>query len=87
MDSPQRKKIKSAPAKFKSKVWTHFGFPEDTKDKRVVCKQCFQYIPYSGGTTNLFTHLRRHHPELNTEFKVEPGTSMNLTFPMIENIE
>ena len=59
----QTKKFKAAPAKYKSKVWTNFGFDVDN-EKKVICRHCLVDVPYSGGTTNLATHLRRHHPDL-----------------------
>ncbi|XP_061782353.1 uncharacterized protein [Nerophis lumbriciformis] len=67
-DSSHKLIIKDAPAKFKSKVWTHFGFysVDGTKvDKNfTVCKMCLLQIPYTGGTTNMHSHLFRHHPDL-----------------------
>ena len=42
----------------KSKVWAHFI---KINDKRAKCKLCNTEIASSGGTTNMSTHLRRHH--------------------------
>ena len=50
----------------KSDVWSHFGFHghEDgsilTKS-RAVCCICYVEMPYKNNTTNLFSHLDRHH--------------------------
>uniref|UniRef100_A0A3B3DU20 BED-type domain-containing protein n=1 Tax=Oryzias melastigma TaxID=30732 RepID=A0A3B3DU20_ORYME len=62
-------KIKDAPATFKSKVWTYFGFystADGTKlDKDyAICKNCFAKVRYTGNTTNMHSHLSRHHPDL-----------------------
>ena len=52
----------------KSEVWQHFGFPrpEDgsgtiATKKRVVCCICHQDMSYKNNTSNLFSHLERHH--------------------------
>ena len=54
----------------KSLVWCYmyFGFPGDdsgaiTKKKVVVCRLCADNdeFPYAGNTTNVVTHLERHH--------------------------
>ena len=51
-----------------SPVWAHFGFEanEDGKPKskdRVVCRLCKCHVVSKGGnTSNLFSHLRVHHP-------------------------
>ena len=58
--SKQEIKFKNAPAKYTSKVWKHFGFSL-TDDNKAVCKLCFAEVKYSGGTTNLSVHLKRHH--------------------------
>ncbi|XP_060082377.1 E3 SUMO-protein ligase ZBED1-like [Ylistrum balloti] len=67
-------KISSAPAAFKSPVWQHFGFPTETIDGKEVtnkqlaaCKLCDYKTKYTGATTNLSTHLKRHHPEVDIE--------------------
>lgn len=79
----QPKIFKDAPAKYRSKVWGHFGFSV-ADGKKVVCKHCLQDIPYSGGTTNLYTHVRRHHPELG-EVKLEPGILFPLNYFFFSN--
>ena len=50
-----------------SSVWTWFGLKRRKVDGRLVqnaavCCKCSKEIKHSGGTTNLTTHLNRHHP-------------------------
>ncbi|XP_062576895.1 E3 SUMO-protein ligase ZBED1-like [Saccostrea cucullata] len=52
--------IVNPPAIFKSAVCKSFGFLK-SDSKKVVCRECYIILPYSGNTTNMFTHLRRHH--------------------------
>lgn len=52
----------------KTDVWEHFGFKtkkeSDALDKSfTVCKLCHTSVIYSGNTTNLRAHLKRHHPD------------------------
>ena len=65
------KQFEEAPIALKSGVWDHFVFPvtivegERNVDKtHTVCKHCDTKIKYSGSTSNMSTHLRRHHPAL-----------------------
>ncbi|XP_052399237.1 E3 SUMO-protein ligase ZBED1-like [Carassius gibelio] len=60
--------LNPAPACFKADVWEHFGFKKKKEsndlDKSVaVCKLCGTNVKYSGNTTNLRSHLKRHHLE------------------------
>nr|XP_010776357.1 PREDICTED: zinc finger BED domain-containing protein 1-like [Notothenia coriiceps] len=60
--------INPAPSCLKADVWEHFGFKKkkesDNLDKTMaVCKLCHTNVKYSGNTTNLRTHLQRHHPD------------------------
>lgn len=60
--------ITPAPSCLKAAVWEHFGFKtkkeSDTLDKSfTVCKLCHTSVKYSGNTTNLRAHLKRHHPD------------------------
>ncbi|KAI4789138.1 hypothetical protein KUCAC02_035425 [Chaenocephalus aceratus] len=60
--------IKPAPSCLKADVWEHFGFKKkkesDNLDKTMaVCKLCHTNVKYSGNTTNLRSHLQRHHPD------------------------
>lgn len=74
-------KLKDALESFKSKVWTHFGFysvngTEPDKDFAT----CKKKIRYTGSTTNMHSHLVRHHPEL-TEKTVPFRQSCRLIHP------
>lgn len=65
----ESRKLKDAPATFKSKVWTHFGFYSSADGAKIekdyaICKNCFAKVRYTGNTTNMHSHLSRHHPEL-----------------------
>lgn len=58
--------INPAPACLKADVWEHFGFKKKKEsndlDKSIaVCKLCGTNVKYSGNTTNLRAHLKRHH--------------------------
>ena len=58
----------SKPGKTKSPVWSYFGFvpggdgkPNDLQ--KPVCKKCYNTVATKGSnTTNLFQHLKLHHP-------------------------
>ncbi len=61
----------TTPPQFKAKVWKHFGFQVKSGSKNnklekenAVCKLCFAAVKYCGNTTNLRTHLTRHHPKI-----------------------
>lgn len=56
--------FRNSPAKYKSKVWQHFGFSK-TEEKKVICKHCLTAIKYDGGTSNMSTHISRHHKNLD----------------------
>ncbi|KAK2720657.1 E3 SUMO-protein ligase ZBED1-like [Artemia franciscana] len=50
----------------KSAVWNHFGWAahgdsDEPNRRRAVCRLCYSEVLYSGNTTNLQFHLRRHH--------------------------
>lgn len=60
--------INPAPSCLKADVWEHYGFKKkkesDDLDKSLaVCKLCHTNVKYSGNTTNLRAHLKRHHPD------------------------
>uniref|UniRef100_A0AAQ6A8D6 BED-type domain-containing protein n=1 Tax=Amphiprion ocellaris TaxID=80972 RepID=A0AAQ6A8D6_AMPOC len=73
MASKERQKFEEAAStSYRSAVWQHFGFAVDYNDQgtkmvtktKTVCKYCLTTIPYiTGNTTNMTTHLRRHHPD------------------------
>ncbi|KAK3100576.1 hypothetical protein FSP39_022042 [Pinctada imbricata] len=52
------------PGRSKSTVWQNFGFymgDDGQLDKsRAICKVCHHALSYSGNTTNLHAHFRRH---------------------------
>ncbi|GFY75147.1 t-complex protein 1 subunit delta [Trichonephila inaurata madagascariensis] len=56
------------PKKSKSRAWEHFGLPANESGQIVsqdiaVCKLCWSPVSAkSGSTSNLFGHLRFHHP-------------------------
>lgn len=67
--------VEDPPPSFKSRVWDYFGFrvKYDPDGKRLVdknttvCRKCNTMLNYVGGnTTNMNTHLRRHHPGVTT---------------------
>ncbi len=56
--------------KGKAAFWTHFGLKRMKKDGSLVenfavCRKCRAEVKYSGGTTNLSSHIRRHHPGID----------------------
>ena len=66
------RELESALASMKSTVWRHFGFPiemeNDQKRVRkdiVVCRLCKTDIKYTCSTTNMSTHLKRHHADIS----------------------
>lgn len=62
--------LEDPPNSLRSPVWEHFGFPVHINEgqrqvdkSRAVCRHCHTEIGYAAGnTTNLLTHLKRHHP-------------------------
>ncbi|KAI2644300.1 E3 SUMO-protein ligase ZBED1 [Labeo rohita] len=51
------------PKKVSSPVWEFFGFKENSSLDSPICRKCHATVSAKGGnTTNLFTHLRVHHP-------------------------
>ncbi|KAL5009275.1 hypothetical protein ScPMuIL_014856 [Solemya velum] len=58
------------PAKFRSAVWKHFKFPvyyENGVRKVSREKTCKASIAYNGNTTNMSTHVSRHHPSISVD--------------------
>ena len=48
-------------------VWKHFGYRVDATTKlrntgKATCRLCKTDVSHSGGTTNLWNHLRALHP-------------------------
>jgi len=64
--------LQSPPASFRSKVWAHFGFKvTDHGGKKVrvpditICRHCSSDVSYkTGNTTNMISHMKRHHSEI-----------------------
>uniref|UniRef100_A0A8C5NDS7 HAT C-terminal dimerisation domain-containing protein n=1 Tax=Gouania willdenowi TaxID=441366 RepID=A0A8C5NDS7_GOUWI len=52
--SSERKKLRDAPVALKSKVWSHFRFYSNEDGTKLE----------KNNTTNMHSHLLRHHPEL-----------------------
>ncbi|KAK7921885.1 hypothetical protein WMY93_008787 [Mugilogobius chulae] len=65
--------LEDPPSTLRSPVWEHFGFPIKITDgqrqadkSKAVCRLCSAEIGYtSGNTSNLSTHLKRHHPTVS----------------------
>ena len=79
----QKPKILPAPAVFKSVVWQHFGFAageQGTADREgAICRHCYGEIRHTGGTTNLSTHMKRHHPDISMGKRVTAQDSAQST--------
>lgn len=61
-------KLFQPPSSLKADVWTHFGFKANEGNQGIdksnaVCKHCQVSVRYTGNTTNLRSHLQRHHAE------------------------
>ena len=62
-------------------VWRHFGFRPDGAGKigdidLPTCKCCSHEVPTkNSNTTNLYTHLKNHHPDLYEDIKPTRVTS------------
>ena len=53
--------------------WKHF---EDKSDEVAVCKLCGNEVPRKNNTTNLKTHLNRHHQiEYKALMSLQPAQS------------
>ena len=55
--------------KLKSHLWKHFNLLEQKADGRTdadvaVCIQCNSVVELAEGTSNMLTHMKRHHPLL-----------------------
>ena len=69
----------------KSIVWKNFGLRAskegvivDKEQDKPVCRSCGQSVPAKGGnTSNLYQHLRDHHPTIYAE--LAPKTSKQST--------
>ena len=78
----------------KSKIWKYLGFLSDsdgivkvTPDE-AICEWCNEQIKHSNNTTNLLTHLKRHHSieydEIISEIRNEDAQESHSS-PVVEN--
>lgn len=81
--------MEKPPASFKSAVWEHFGFPVkyDDDGRRVVdrtatvCRHCGMRKPYEhGNTSSMSTHIKRHHPGVQTAAQPPKQQQQRLDF-------
>ena len=60
----------------KSPVWQYFGFYKSSSGviqrEKAICRLYHGELPYSGNTTNLRTHIERHHPVEHKLLNPEP---------------
>ncbi|KAL7390399.1 hypothetical protein ABVT39_020498 [Epinephelus coioides] len=66
----------------KANVWWHYGFKkkencEELDKNNAVCTMCKVEVNYNGNTTNLRSHLTRHHPERTQQ---QPGNNAKNEF-------
>ncbi|XP_039625496.1 E3 SUMO-protein ligase ZBED1-like [Polypterus senegalus] len=73
-NASEKPELEDPPSSLRSPVWEHFGFPVKVTDgqrqvdkSKVVCRHCSTTeIGYAAGnTSNMLTHLKRHHPSVN----------------------
>lgn len=72
--------------KFKADVWQHFDFKkkndsEELDRNNAICKICKFQIKYSGNTTNVGSHLTRHHPEYTKQTGNVKPRALQQTLP------
>ena len=75
-------KFVAAPAAFKSNCWAYFKFKSlkndqgqwETDKTSVFCSECESKLKYSGNTTNMMTHLQRHHMPVFMSLRSKPRT-------------
>ena len=74
--------LERPPRAFKSPVWDHYGFPVSINDKGIrevdrtvtVCRHCSAVVKYTKGcTTNMLSHMKRHHANVMLESRAESG--------------
>lgn len=86
-------KSKHNPSPMKAIIWTYFGIHSlegnNALDKTdAICKLCKGKVKYFGNTTNLRTHVIRHHPETDLEqLPVAPSQQNNALCNNIENFQ
>ena len=70
--SSEGMELEGPPSNFRSTIWKHFGFKVSTvngvkitEKENIICRHCNASIKYkTGTTTNMSTHMRRHHPDV-----------------------
>ncbi|XP_039608816.1 E3 SUMO-protein ligase ZBED1-like [Polypterus senegalus] len=76
-NASEKPELEDPPSSLRSPVWEHFGFPVKVTDgqwqvdkSKVVCRHCSTTeIGYAAGnTSNMLTHLKRHHPSVNVSY-------------------
>ena len=91
MANAHKVKLENPPASLKSPVWEHFGFAVTYKDDgqrqvdqtKAVCRHCSTKIGYAAGnTSNLHTHLKRHHLNVNITGTKRKKTEVQTQFPL-----
>ena len=77
----------------KSPVWQYFGFYKSSgviQREKAVCRLCHGELAYSGNTTNLRTHIERHHPIehrlLKSESKKEHHSKQQTLHEVVEQL-
>ena len=73
--------------KAKSAIWGHFNLKKNQKivNNVVVCNFCKKTIKNSGGTTNLASHMRRHHGNVKINDQPDkkgPAANASTSTPM-----
>ena len=71
--SSEGMELEGPPSNFRSAIWKHLGFKVSTvnevkitEKENTLCRHCNANIKYkTGTTTNMSTHMRRHHPDVD----------------------
>jgi len=83
--------LENPPASLKSPVWEHFGFAVTYKDDgqrqvdrtKAFFRHCSTKIGYAAGnTSNLHTHLKRYHPNVNITGAKRKMTEVQTQLPL-----
>ena len=71
----------STPSLSKSDVWMHFGHPvylrndvRVTDKQHTICKLCKTILKHTGNTTNMRTHMTRHHGSVTVSGIKKPAS-------------
>ncbi|KAM9751080.1 E3 SUMO-protein ligase ZBED1-like [Menidia menidia] len=88
MEENKTKMIYSV-TRFRSTVWKDFGFykRDGELDKTMaICKHCRTEVRYTGSTTNMSQHLKRHHSTVQSpETSASSATATTSREPRIPN--